>query len=64
MVLTLYVSNHVCQKHGIGYSDTPLGDEEAYHRCLNTLGINETSLDVITVDLKKEMARVESRGLF
>jgi HD-like signal output (HDOD) protein len=64
MVLTLYVANHVCQRHGIGYSDSPIGDDEAYRRCLNTLGVNETSLDVIIVDLKKEMARVESRGFF
>ena len=64
MVLTLYVSNYVCQKNGIGYSDSPLRNDEAYRRCLNTLGIDETSVDVIVGDLKKEMARIENRGFF
>jgi putative nucleotidyltransferase with HDIG domain len=64
MVLTLYVANYICQSRGIGYSDSPLLNTEAYRRCLNTIGVNDTSVDVIVEDLRKEMARIESRGFF
>jgi HD-like signal output (HDOD) protein len=64
MVLTLYVANHVCQKEGIGFSDSPRLNDDAFLRCLNTLGIDETSVNVIVSDLKKEMIRIERRGFF
>jgi HD-like signal output (HDOD) protein len=64
MVLTLYAANHVCQKEGIGFSDSPRLNDDAFRRCLNTLGIDETSVNVIVSDLKKEMLRIERRGFF
>jgi len=52
MVLTLYAANHVCRKEGIGFSDSPRLDEDAYRRCLNTLGVDQTSVDLVVSDLK------------
>ncbi len=63
MELTLYIANHLCHVNGIGYNDTVNIDTRFYGKCLNTLGLEETVIDIIMDDLFVEISRLEKQGL-
>ncbi len=64
MALTLYISDYLCQMSGIGYCGfSHKIDETIFQRCLNALGLEQYAFKMIAEDLKKEISRMESRGL-
>ena len=63
MELTLYVANYLCQAHGIGFDDSRNRNADLYNHCLNMLGLDETSIDIIINDLYTEIALLEQQGL-
>lgn len=64
MALTLYISDYLCQLSGIGYCGSSHKiDETIFRRCLNALGLEQHVFKIIVEDLKKEVSRMEARGL-
>ena len=64
MALTLYISDYLCQMSGIGYCGfSHKIDETIFQRCLTALGLEQYAFKMIAEDLKKEISRMESRGL-
>jgi len=62
-VLTLYVSDYICQRHAIGYCDAPFkADERLYYNCLKELGIKGTAMNLIVEDVQKDIADLKSAG--
>ncbi len=63
MELTLYVANYLCHANRLGYNDTIKIDTQLYGNCLNTLGLEETVIDIIMDGLYREISRLEKQGL-
>jgi putative nucleotidyltransferase with HDIG domain len=62
-VLTLYVSDYICQRQGIGYCDAPYKtDERLYYNCLKELGIKAVAMNLIVEDVQKDIAELKSAG--
>ncbi|MBA7652756.1 hypothetical protein ES703_60595 [subsurface metagenome] len=64
MALTLYVSDYLCQKAGIGYGDETFPDKTIFNKCLMKLGLVDYTVKSILKELKEEIAKMESKRLF
>jgi len=64
IVSTLYVADYLCQKNGIGYSNTSFKDETVFQECLSRLEVELYALDLIVEDMKQEISKMEDQGLF
>jgi putative nucleotidyltransferase with HDIG domain len=58
-VLVLFVSDYICQRENIGYSDASYQTIELFHNCLEELKIEEKSLDMIVAELKEKIQKME-----
>ncbi|MCK4791464.1 MAG: HDOD domain-containing protein [Desulfobacteraceae bacterium] len=63
VILTLYISDYICQRNEIGYCDAPYKkDERLYYKCLKELGIKGMAMNLIVEDVQKEISDLKSAG--
>jgi HD-like signal output (HDOD) protein len=62
LILTLFVSDYICQQRAFGYSDAPYPDQDLFKKCLKTLDIEEIALDFIIEAVEQDIERMESSG--
>ncbi len=62
-ILTLYVSDYISQRYGIGYCDAPYKpNERLYYACLKELGIKGMAMNLIVEDVQKDITELKSAG--
>lgn len=64
IVFTVHVANYICQREKIGYVDAPVRDVTLFNKCLSSLGIKATALEIIAEELKEEIKRLDQMGWF
>lgn len=62
-VSVLYVADHLCQQHQIGYCDSPYSDRKIYQQCLKRLNMEPYMLDLILEDMLVKLSGMEKQGL-
>jgi putative nucleotidyltransferase with HDIG domain len=64
IVLTTYVSDHLCQKSISGFCDAPHPDEELYKKSLKLLGLHPFTVEIIAKEMREELDKLSARGFF
>ena len=64
ITMTSYISDYICQRKEIGYSDAPYEDESLYLKCLKELNIQEKAMDLIIDDVQKEILNMKNNGWY
>lgn len=64
MAATLFMSNFLCHEAKIGFFDKYTADRVTFDRCLDFLGMDKMSLDLIVDDMKVEIQKMEAQGWF
>ncbi len=59
----LYIADYCCRRNEIGYSDTVVPDQQVFNECLDKLYIKPRALDLIIVDVERELDKMRERGL-
>jgi len=64
MILTIYISDYICQESVIGYCYVPFPDKTLFHRCLKELRMHPSAVNLIVDEMKQGMSKMEDQGLF
>ncbi|MCF7802817.1 MAG: HDOD domain-containing protein [Candidatus Marinimicrobia bacterium] len=64
MTMTLYISDYICHRNEIGYTDAPYHNEKGFRKYLKRLNIRGKALEYITKEVKTEIRKLEDDGWF
>lgn len=59
----LYIADHCCRQHKIGYCDAPVPNMRLFNECLKKLYIKPQALELIITDVKQELEKMQDQGL-
>jgi putative nucleotidyltransferase with HDIG domain len=64
IAMTLALSDYIMQKKMIGYCDSPFNGKEIFNNCLKELDINDYAVELIILEVKKELSKMKNAGWF
>ncbi len=59
---TLFISDYICQKFGVGHMSEKKLDDELFLKCTGALEIDPIAVEIIAEDVIEELNKMEERG--